>query len=85
MKRRVRVEIIGRDKFWQKAVWVEWEHQFPERKVVREADGFYLIEPEWMADIERVARECYSRAVLAPADVGRRLLLRRLLPGGGRE
>lgn len=85
MKRRVRVEIIGRDKFWQKAVWVEWEHQFPARQVVREADGFYLIEPEWMADIERVARECCSRAVLAPPDLGRRRLFRRLLPGGGRE
>lgn len=85
MKGRIRVEIIGRDKFWQRAVWVEWEHQFPERQAFHESGRFYLIEPEWMADMERVARECQSEAVLAPADVGRRLWLRRLLPGVGRE
>lgn len=85
MKRRIRVEIVGRDKFWERAVWVEWAHQFPGREVVHESGQFYLIEPEWLADMERVARECQSRAVVAPANVGRRLWFRRLLPGGGRE
>ena len=35
MKRRIRVEIVGRNKFWEKAVWVEWAHQFPGREVVQ--------------------------------------------------
>jgi hypothetical protein len=82
---KLRVEIVGRDKFWEKAVWVEWAHQFPGREVVHESGPFYLIEPEWLADMERVARECQSRAVVAPANVGRRLWFRRLLPGGGRQ
>ena len=85
MKRRIRVEIVGRDKFWEKAVWVEWAHRFPGREAVHESGPFDLIEPEWLADMELVARECQSRALVAPANVGRRLWFRRLLHGGGRD
>ena len=85
MKNAIRVEIIGRDKFWQKAVFVEWQHQFPERALAPERHGFYLIEAEWLADLERVAGQCFSRVVRAPEDPGRRMWFRRLLPDGGRR
>ncbi len=87
MKQRhqLRVEIVGRDQFWQKAVMVEWEHQFPERKLIAEAENRFLIEAAWLRDLERVAKECFSKVLVAPKDPGRRLWLRRFLPPSERE
>ena len=78
MSRRIRVEIIGRNEFWQKAVFVEWDYQFPERKLEPEAEGFYLIEEDWLEDLQRVATQCFSRALTAPEDPGRRRLFRKI-------
>jgi hypothetical protein len=79
MQRRTRVEIIGRNEFWRDAVFVEWDYQFPERKLEPEEGNFYLIEEDWLDDLRRVAAQCFSRVLLAPQDPGRRKLFRKLL------
>lgn len=75
----VRVEIKSRNKFWQNAVSVEWEYQFPDRVLKPESPGFYLIEESWLEDLQRVAEQCFSQVLQAPHDPGRRQLFRRLL------
>lgn len=79
MTSRIRVEIKGRNEFWQNAVLVEWEYQFPQRRLEPELPGFYLIEENWLDDLQRVATQCFSRALPAPSDPGRRQLFRRWL------
>jgi hypothetical protein len=83
MERRIRVEIIGRNEFWRDAVFVEWEYQFPDRKLEPEQGNFYLIAEEWLDDLRRVAAQCFSQVLLAPQDPGRRQLFRRLLARDG--
>jgi hypothetical protein len=83
MQRRTRVEIIGRNEFWRDAVFVEWDYQFPERKLEPEEGNFYLIEEDWLDDLRRVAAQCFSRVLLAPQDPGRRKLFRKLLAREG--
>lgn len=78
MASRIRVEIKSRNEFWRNAVMVEWEYQFPQRALKVEADGVYLIETDWLEDLQRVASQCFSEALLAPSDPGRRQLFRRL-------
>ena len=82
MKSQVRVEIVGRNQFWRQAVLVEWEYQFPARKLVAEAGGFYRIESAWLEDLRRVASQCFSQVLLPPEDPARRQLFRRLVPRG---
>ncbi len=79
---RIRVAIIGRNAFWSNAVVVEWEHQYPERKLVAEASAFYLIEQEWLDDLTLIAKECFSKIAVAPADPSRRSWLCRFIPTG---
>jgi len=81
MQNPLRVEITGRNQFWLNAVFVEWEHQFPERRITKERDGYYLIEQEWLEDLQRVAAQVFSKVVIAPTDPGRRHLFRRLFQG----
>jgi hypothetical protein len=83
MENRIRVEIIGRNEFWRNAVFVEWEYQYPSRKLDPEAPGFYLIPENWLADLQRVAKQCFSEVLLAPNDPGRRRLFRRLIGRDG--
>lgn len=78
---QIRVEISGRNEFWFKAILVEWEFQYPARKLVQQTERFYLIEAEWLSDLQRVTQQCFGQAVLAPADPGRRQLFRRLFTG----
>ena len=80
-QRRIRVEIKGRNEFWKNAVMVEWDYQFPERKLEPAAAGFFLIEEDWLKDLERVAAQCFSEVLLAPADPGRRRIFRMLFSG----
>ncbi len=77
-QRRIRVEIKARNAFWQNAVMVEWDYQFPERKLELREPGFYMIEESWLEDLERVAAQCFSRVLLAPSDLGRRRMFRML-------
>ena len=79
MAGRIRIEIRSRNHFWQNAVQVEWDHQFPNRKLEPESAGFYLIEESWLEDLQRVATQCFSEVLLAPRDPGRRQLFRKLL------
>jgi hypothetical protein len=80
MNSQIRIEIIGRDAFWRNAVLVEWNHQFPNRKLVAQTSDYYQIESEWLKDLERVADGCFSKIVVAPEDPSRRLWLRRFIP-----
>lgn len=73
---KVRVEINGRNQFWFNAIFVEWEYQYPERKLAHETERFYWIEADWLADLERVAQQCFGCVALAPDDPGRRQLFR---------
>lgn len=75
----IRVEIKSRNKFWLNAVSVEWEYQFPDRRLQPESPGFYLIEEGWLEDLQRVAEQCFSQVLQAPRDPGRRQLFRKLL------
>ena len=80
MNGQIRIEIIGRDHFWRNAVLVEWDHQFPNRALVAQTSACFLIESEWLNDLERVAGECFSKIVVAPKDPDRRLWLRQFIP-----
>jgi len=77
---QLRIEISSRDDFWRKAVLVEWEHQQPERKLIVEPEGTYLIEADWLADLERIAGDCFSQIVIAPLNPSRRSWFRRFIP-----
>ena len=85
MNRKIRIGIIGRDEFWRNAVVVEWEHQYPERRLVAESKPDYLIEPGWLDDLKRIAQECFSQIVVAPQDPSRRKWLQRFMPDGKQE
>jgi len=78
----MRVEIIGKDIFWRDAVIVEWEHQHPARPLIKDASGFYLIEPSWLEDLRLIASECFSTVIVAPVNPSRRSLFRQFLPAG---
>ncbi len=82
MSRWIRVEIVARDGFWRNAVAVEWKHQYPERELIAEPSGSYLIETDWFDDLARIAAECFSKVVVAPPNPGRRSWFRRLIPSG---
>lgn len=75
---QVRVELSGRNEYWFNAIFVEWDYQYPDRKLAQQTECFYLIEDTWLADLQRVAKQCFGRALLAPDDPGRRRLFRRL-------
>lgn len=83
MQNPIKVEIIGRDRFWSDAVHVEWRHQFPDRELSAGPDGFYVVEKEWLGDLERVAEQCFARIVIAPEIPSRLSWLRRMVKGGG--
>ncbi|HVF88361.1 MAG TPA: hypothetical protein VM866_12265 [Pyrinomonadaceae bacterium] len=84
MQNLIKVEIAGRDKFWANAVLVEWRHQFPDRELSLGSDGFYAVEKEWIADLERVAGGCFAKVVIAPEIPSRLSWLRRMIKDGGR-
>jgi hypothetical protein len=76
----IRIEINGRDEFWRDAVIVEWEHQYPQRTLIKKAGGSFLIENDWLDDLKRIAGDCFSTIVVAPMDPSRRSLFRQFLP-----
>lgn len=71
-EQQIKVEITGRDEFWQRAFHVEWEHQFPNRTLRATDGGQFLVKPEWLKDLERVAGETFCRVLLAPDNRRRR-------------
>ena len=76
----MRIEIKSRDDFWRDAVIVEWESQYPQRKLVKEGSGSFLIENVWLDDLKRIAGDCFSTIVVAPIDPSRRSWFRQFLP-----
>ncbi len=85
MVSRIRIEIESRNEYWHKAVLVEWEHQFPERGLEKVGDRTYLIAESWLADLQQVAGQVFSKVLLAPDDPGRRRWFRHFMPGGNRD
>lgn len=78
---QIRIELRGRNEFWSKAILVEWAYQYPDRPLQHLQEAYYLIEAAWLVDLERVAQQCFGRALVAPLDPGRRTLFRRLFTG----
>lgn|SRR4030095_16476528 len=79
-KDTMRIEINGKDTFWRDAVIVEWEHQHPDRKLIEDTSGSYLIKDDWLEDLKRIANGCFSNIVVAPADPSRRSWFRQFFP-----
>jgi hypothetical protein len=65
VSQQVKIEIKGKDEFWGRAFHVEWESQFPDRKLGSDGAGRFLSESAWLADLERVAAETYCKVVRA--------------------
>ena len=72
MGQQVRIEIKGRDEFWGRAFHVEWQHQFPTRELIRAGKETFLVELDWMSDLERVADETFCKITRAPENPRRR-------------
>lgn len=81
MKKPIRVEINARNSFWQNAVKVEWQHQYPDRQWIEQEDQFYLIEADWLLDLQRIANQCFASAIIAPEDVSKRKMFRTMFRG----
>ncbi|MER3428669.1 MAG: hypothetical protein C4334_11340 [Pyrinomonas sp.] len=77
----VRVVIIGLDEVYRQGVFVEWESAYPTRPLHQLPDGTYLMPPEWLDDLRRIAAECCSEVrVVEEARASRRDFLRRFAP-----
>ena len=77
LERKIRIEVRGKDEFWARAFHVEWNDQFPERKLT--ADGeHYIALVDWFDDLERVAAQTFCRIVRSPASPPRREWMRSL-------
>lgn len=76
----VRLEIKGKDEFWGRAFHVEWEDQFPNRRLRADGEGSFIAEREWLADLERVAAQTFCRVVHAPDNPRRRQWINSLIP-----
>jgi hypothetical protein len=75
----VRFEIKGKDEFWGRAFHVEWEHQFPNRRLALEDEGRFIAEREWIAYLESVAAQTFCRVVCAPDNPARRQWMNSLI------
>ncbi len=75
----VQVEITGRDEFWQRAFHVEWEHQFPDRKLSQTGRNRFRAHRVWLDDLDRVGRETFCRIVPMPVSRERRRWIGALL------
>lgn len=85
MEQRVRLELRGKDEFWTRAFRVEWEDQFPDRKLESDSAGDLIAAREWLEDLERVAAQTFCRVVHAPANPDRRRWMNSLVPGRDRR
>jgi hypothetical protein len=85
VERRIRIEIRPKDEFWGRAFHVEWEHQFPDRKLIREGANHFLAEPEWVGDLEQVAAQTFCGVTRAPDNPPRRKWMSSLIARRGRN
>ena len=72
MESQVRIEIKSKDAFWGRAFHVEWEDQFPDRKLIADGPGCYRVETEWLEDLELVAAQTFCHVTRAPDNPRRR-------------
>ena len=79
MGRGIRLDIKGKDGFWEEAFRVEWRDQFPDRSLIDDGAGHLLVEPEWLDDLERVADQTFCKLVRAPDNPHRRQWMRSLV------
>ena len=80
MEQRIRIEIIGKDEFWARAFHVEWEYQFPDRKLASDGAGRFLALGDWLNDLERVGSQTFCTVVQAPENPRRREWIGSLMP-----
>lgn len=80
MERQIKIEITGKDEFWGRAFHVEWEHQFPDRKLGSDGAGRFLAQGEWFDDLERVGGQTFCTVVRAPDNPRRREWIGSLIP-----
>jgi hypothetical protein len=84
MARQIRIEIQGRDDFWGRAFHVEWEDQFPARKLIKDSAGHSLVDETWLAELEQVAAQVFCKIVRAPENPRRRAWINSLIPNGSK-
>ncbi|HZM88904.1 MAG TPA: hypothetical protein VFF31_20430 [Blastocatellia bacterium] len=80
MEQRIRIEIMGKDDFWERAFHVEWEYQFPDRKLASDGAGRFFAPGNWLGDLEGVGRETFCTIVRAPENPRRREWMSSLMP-----
>jgi hypothetical protein len=80
MSERIRIEIKAEGEYWTHAFYVEWINQFPDRRLESIQDDICLADPDWMDDLNRVARLCKCKVVLPPNNPGRRRWFRSFVP-----
>ena len=80
MEQQIKIEIIGKDDFWGRAFHVEWEHQFPDRKLASDGAGRFLAKNEWLDDLARVGGQTFCAIVRAPQNPRRRQWMSSLIP-----
>ena len=78
--KKITVEIEGRDKFWENALRVEWEHEYPDRQLEFESPQRCLIDPAWFDDLTQVGARVFCRITRAPDNPARRQLFGSLFP-----
>lgn len=76
---QIRIEIKGKDEFWERAFHVEWEDQFPGRALTVSDGGQFIAESDWIGDLEQVAAQTFCRIVRAPENPQRRRWMRLLI------
>lgn len=81
MSQQIRIEIKGKDEFWGRAFHVEWEDQFPDRKLNADTVGSIPVRSEWIDDLQRVADQTFCTIVHAPENPLRRQWMSALIPG----
>jgi hypothetical protein len=81
---QVKVEIKARDSFWRHAFDVEWEAQFPDRKLISLGEDYYLVESDWLCDLKQVAGQVFCKVVRAPDNPQRRRWFSSLLASRNR-
>ena len=72
MEQRIKVEITGKDDFWERAFQVEWEYQFPDRKLNSDGAGRFVANLEWLDDLEKVGGQTFCTILRAPENPRRR-------------
>ena len=85
MERQIKIEIKSKDEFWGRAFHVEWEHQFPDRKLQPSAGNFFFAQIEWLGDLEQVGAQTFSTITRAPVNPQRREWIGKLTGRRGRN